>query len=62
MDDLFKRNHFVNQDEDTDFGEKEEKEEEEEPEEKKLEEEDEDEPDEFLSPDSEDFDSGEESF
>lgn len=55
MDELFKRNYFVNQDEDTDFGEKEE--EMEEPEEKELKEDDEEE---FHSP--EDGDSGEGSF
>lgn len=58
MDELFKRNHFLNQDEDADL---EEKEEEEEPKEKEPDE-DEEEPDEFLSPDSEDFDSDGENF
>jgi hypothetical protein len=52
MDELFKRNYFVNQDEDADFVEKEEEkelgEETEEPEEKKIEEEE----DELYSPDS----------
>ncbi len=56
MDDLFKRNHFVNQDEDTDFVK------EEETEEPKEKEPDEDEEDELYSPSSEDFDSDGESF